>query len=178
MHPVDPVDALDPAERPGRRRALATVRMSVARSARAGRALALGGAVAGLLACGGGGAAAEGGPPNAMLVSQGAELYLRHCAACHGSDARGDGPAADALTKPPADLTRIAARRGGAFPAAEIAGTIDGRLSSPAHGTREMPIWGTRLGDDLPGSPLADDIVRGRIGMLVDYLRTIQQPAR
>jgi len=48
------------------------------------------------------------------------EMFMTYCAVCHGKDAKGDGPAARALNKQPADLTRLAAKNGGnlriAFP--------------------------------------------------------------
>jgi putative copper export protein/mono/diheme cytochrome c family protein len=37
-------------------------------------------------------------------VAEGAALYPAHCAACHGAEGRGDGPAAQALADPPANL--------------------------------------------------------------------------
>lgn len=114
------------------------------------------------------------GAPIPMLVEVGREEFVKHCAACHGLDARGGGPVAEALRTPPADLTRIAARRGGAFPAGEISDWIDGRLATSAHGPREMPVWGARFAEGLPPEPLAQDLVRGRIVTLVEYLRSIQ----
>ena len=59
--------------------------------------------------------AAEPQPPALpdAAVSEGQRVFVRHCSACHGVDGRGDGPAAPALQPPPADLTRIAQRRGG-----------------------------------------------------------------
>ena len=128
------------------------------------------------LACGTSAPPATPSPaePNALLVEVGAEEFARYCAACHGADARGDGPAAGALRTPPADLTRIAARRAGDFPADEIAAWIDGRLAPPAHGTREMPIWGVQLREGLPPGDWTEDLVRGRILTLVEYLRSIQ----
>ena len=41
----------------------------------------------------------------ATAILQGAALYPDHCAACHGTSGRGDGPAAAGLPEPPADLT-------------------------------------------------------------------------
>jgi mono/diheme cytochrome c family protein len=114
--------------------------------------------------------------PNPMLVEVGREEFVAHCASCHGLDARGGGPAALALVTRPADLTRIAARRGGDFPADEIAAWIDGRLAPSAHGTREMPVWGVRLAGGLPEGELTQDLVRGRILTVVEYLRSIQAP--
>ena len=41
----------------------------------------------------------------AQAVADGAALFPQHCAACHGPQGKGDGPAAGALPVPPADLT-------------------------------------------------------------------------
>ena len=112
--------------------------------------------------------------PNPMLVEVGRTEFVQYCAACHGTDARGDGPAASALRTPPADLTRIAMRRDGRFPADEIASWIDGRLAPSAHGTREMPVWGVRFAEGLPRGELSQDLVRGRVLTLVEYLQSIQ----
>jgi mono/diheme cytochrome c family protein len=109
-----------------------------------------------------------------LLAGQGEKQFARYCAACHGLDGRGDGPAAGALTKRPADLTAIAARRGGTFPDAEIAAVIDGRFELPVHGTREMPIWGRRLAEPIAEDATGEEVARGRIDLLVDYLKTIQ----
>jgi hypothetical protein len=81
-----------------------------------------------------------------------------------------------ALMKRPADLTSIAARRGGAFPAGEIAGFIDGRFDLAAHGSREMPVWGQRFGTDVPEAGIGESIARGNIASLVEYLKSIQRP--
>ena len=42
---------------------------------------------------------------SAQSIVLGRDLFAAHCAACHGSEGRGDGPAAKALTITPADLT-------------------------------------------------------------------------
>jgi high-affinity iron transporter len=44
-------------------------------------------------------------PEHAPQLAQGAALYRAQCASCHGPLGRGDGPAAAALTPPPADLS-------------------------------------------------------------------------
>ena len=111
-----------------------------------------------------------------VLADIGEEVYQRHCAACHGESGLGDGPAAGALRVAPADLTRIAARRGGSFPEGEIARFIDGRFSVQAHGTREMPIWGERLGEQIPEASVSEDVVRGQISVVLEYLKAIQRP--
>jgi putative copper export protein/mono/diheme cytochrome c family protein len=42
---------------------------------------------------------------SAASIATGRALFAEHCAACHGTQARGDGPAAKDLQPPPADLT-------------------------------------------------------------------------
>ncbi|MDH3687681.1 MAG: cytochrome c [Myxococcales bacterium] len=111
-----------------------------------------------------------------LLAELGATLFHDHCASCHGVFGLGDGPAASSLKVPPADLTRIASKNGGTFPDADVASYIDGRFELDAHGTREMPIWGRRLAEPIAGGT-GDEVARGQIQILVEYLKTIQQPA-
>jgi mono/diheme cytochrome c family protein len=120
------------------------------------------------------GAPAEEPPAHPALVEIGREYFQSYCASCHGALARGDGPVAATLRTPPADLTRIAARRGGRFPAGEVARFIDGRFELAAHGTREMPVWGARFSETVPDAGLSEEITRGKIASLVEYLKSIQ----
>ncbi|MDJ0788031.1 MAG: cytochrome c [Myxococcota bacterium] len=103
--------------------------------------------------------------------------YVRYCASCHGMDGSGDGPAAPALKAPPPDLRKIAARRDGVFPHASIIRMIDGRDPVIGHGSREMPVWGTRLTEHMaPGLP-TDAKARGTAFLLSLYLAGIQLEA-
>ena len=43
-------------------------------------------------------------PPSEESLARGGALYQQHCQVCHGTQGRGDGPAARALRPPPADL--------------------------------------------------------------------------
>lgn len=43
--------------------------------------------------------------PTPRSIERGRELFLTHCAVCHGPSGRGDGPAAAGLLQRPADLT-------------------------------------------------------------------------
>ena len=122
-------------------------------------------------------AAAPADPEDASQATAaelGHGLYEQYCATCHGLDGRGGGEFANLLGVPPPDLTGIAARRGGAFPAEEIAEWIDGRLTPRAHGSPEMPVWGRRLGVEDPGG--AGEL-GGEIYLLVAYLETLQPAA-
>jgi len=113
--------------------------------------------------------------PDPMLARVGAEMYQQYCASCHGTSADGNGPVAPALKTLPSDLTRIAARRGGEFAESDIARWIDGRFDVLAHGPREMPIWGRKFQDTIGEGTDPDEVVRGRVLTLVEYLKTIQK---
>ena len=107
--------------------------------------------------------------------ASGEDLYRRYCSSCHGLDARGDGPVASALKQKPKDLTRIAERRGGVFPSAELVRIVDGRDVAMAHGTRDMPVWGKRFGEALTPGTAAETVRRGTAQLIVDYLSSLQQ---
>src|SRR3954462_14118837 len=72
----------------------------------------------------------------------GSATFNAYCTVCHGPSGRGDGPAAKALVKPPADLTQISKRNNGKFSDAAVKMHITGDTIVAAHGSREMPIWG------------------------------------
>lgn len=113
--------------------------------------------------------------PAPLTGADGAELFARFCTSCHGDAGRGDGPVAASLKVRPADLTAIAARAGGTFPEDDVREWVDGRAPLPAHGPREMPVWGyeleARAPEDAPGRAAAQDMT----DRLVAYLRSIQR---
>lgn len=83
--------------------------------------------------------------------NDGAAMYQSYCAACHGKDGKGDGPAAPALKTKPADLTVLAKQHGGEIKVKEFEDKVNGSTMMPAHGTEEMPIWGPvfrQMGND------------------------------
>lgn len=109
---------------------------------------------------------------------RGYATYQENCSRYHGVDGRGDGPDADKTRVPTADLTRIAARRGGVFPEAEIVAIIDGRRVVRAHGQSGMPVWGKAFAPDVSGGAPSEVVVKDKIYLLVEYLKAIQrQPA-
>jgi mono/diheme cytochrome c family protein len=71
------------------------------------------------------------------------EMFRSYCAVCHGVEAKGNGPAVAALKVPPPDLTRLSANNGGKFPELRVFNSINGEANLPAHGSSEMPVWGT-----------------------------------
>ena len=82
-------------------------------------------------------------PVKPASPSSGAEMYTAYCALCHGTDGKGHGPAADALKVPSPDLTMLAKRNGGTYPSNHVRSAIEGDLRLPAHGSKEMPVWGS-----------------------------------
>jgi mono/diheme cytochrome c family protein len=112
------------------------------------------------------------------VAEDGRNTFLRYCASCHGAEGRGDGPLASSLTKPPADLTQLAARTGGRFDERAVMSVIDGRQQVAAHGTRDMPVWGAVFEEEEEEKgapyPAYHSLLKSRF--LVDYLATIQQP--
>lgn len=116
---------------------------------------------------------AEVGDP----IARGMATYEASCMSCHGREARGDGPVAEILTIPPADLTQLREKHGGTYPVDYVYRIIDGREEYRAHGTREMPVWGNVWGY-VAGEPVAEEKVKRRINELVEYLRSIQEETR
>lgn len=79
----------------------------------------------------------------ARIPIDGARIFQRQCATCHGTDGRGHGPASSTLKHKPANLTLIAQRNGGKFPYQRVKETIEGKEPGwLALGNREMPIYG------------------------------------
>jgi mono/diheme cytochrome c family protein len=112
---------------------------------------------------------------DAAVEASGRNTYLRYCASCHGSEGKGDGPLAAELTKPPTDLTQLARRAGGHYDESSVMSAIDGRRHVPAHGTRDMPVWGAVFEEEGQGEPYPayQGLLKSRL--LVDYLGTIQE---
>lgn len=113
----------------------------------------------------------------AQEADQGAQLYLRYCAACHGMEGRGDGQMAAILTILPSDLTQLSAGNDGVFPVLRTAWQIDGRDPLLAHGG-VMPLFG----DFFEGQDVALRTETGQTMMtswaiadLLAFLETIQE---
>jgi len=102
--------------------------------------------------------------------ASGKEMFNAYCASCHGVDAKGDGPAAGALKKQPADLTMLARNSGGKYPAMRVMSTIQGGTQT-AHGSKEMPVWGPVL---LSVSNNRPSTVAQRISNLTGYIESLQ----
>jgi hypothetical protein len=120
-------------------------------------------------------AAQTTGPSQPPLVIQsmyGPDLFNYYCASCHGRDGKGHGPTAAALNAAPPDLTMLT-KQHGTFPRARVAAAIGGESSVPflpAHGSRQMPVWGP-IFRYLDPNHRATDL---RIEILVAYIESLQ----
>jgi mono/diheme cytochrome c family protein len=96
--------------------------------------------------------------------------YKAYCAACHGVSGKGDGPAATALKVPPTDLTRLAANAGGTFPSMHVQ-TMIRNADNPAHGSKDMPIWGPVFRSLSSGNQAQVEL---RVSNLAKYIEAMQ----
>jgi mono/diheme cytochrome c family protein len=103
--------------------------------------------------------------------ASGKEMFNSYCAVCHGTDAKGGGPAAAALKSALPDLTTLAKRHDGKFPGDYVSTVLRNGIKAPAHGTSDMPMWGPLFasvsGNEQP-------VVNMRIANLVRYLESLQ----
>jgi mono/diheme cytochrome c family protein len=108
-------------------------------------------------------------PPTYMPTGE--QTYKQYCGACHGVDAKGDGPLARILTTRPSDLTTLAKRHSGKFPYDYVSSVLEFGPGVTAHGSSDMPTWGPifRHFDNQN-----ERIVRQRIKNLCDYLASLQ----
>ncbi|MBS0421238.1 MAG: cytochrome c [Proteobacteria bacterium] len=107
-------------------------------------------------------------------TASGAALFRINCAGCHGTDARGNGPIAEFINAPVADLTRISVRNGGQFPTERVFQVIDGQSGSSVHGVRHMPVWGYEFFGSESDDAKAHLDATQKVDRLVMYLRTLQ----
>ncbi len=101
----------------------------------------------------------------------GRSLYAQNCAACHGADAQGGAQVPD--------LTRIAARAGGAYPQRMVLDKLDGYArGAVAYQGAEMPNFGDLLVGRLTRVETDQGLSRQLpepIVALDAYLRTLQR---
>jgi mono/diheme cytochrome c family protein len=111
-------------------------------------------------------------PMPSVWVPSGEEVYKQFCAACHGTHAQGDGPAASMLKTHAPDLTTLAKRHGGKFPYDYVSRVLRFGPGTTAHGSSDMPTWGPIFRTiDKDSEHAAQDRLRN----LVDYLASLQR---
>ena len=108
---------------------------------------------------------------SAETAPSGAALYKQFCAACHGNDLKGNGPAPAPFKDVPPDLTTLAQRHGGKFPATYVMNVLRNGVTVRAHEPPEMPTWDA---DFKAGYGLSEAQVTLRITRLTAYIKSLQ----
>ncbi len=116
-----------------------------------------------------------GGLSPAIESLAGVDTFDYYCVSCHGKEGKGDGPLAGALRTAVPDLTTVAQRNAEVFPRERVrAAVANTERPITAHGTGDMPVWGTLFGV-LENSAARTD---ARIDGVVRYIERMQQPSR
>lgn len=101
-------------------------------------------------------------------------LYGTYCAGCHGDHAKGGSALPDG--KLPPDLTTLARRHGGIYPAIYVMSTIDGYARERTHGP--MPIFGALIDSPIETWTAPDGTLTPTpraLMLLNDYLSGLQE---
>lgn len=108
-------------------------------------------------------------PIQRSQLHSGKQMFKDYCAACHGMDGKGNGPAAEFLKNPPNDLTVLAKANNGKFPAEHFGTVLRSGTEKHPHGTLDMPTWGPLF------RSLDQDFAELRIHNLRSYVESLQQ---
>jgi mono/diheme cytochrome c family protein len=113
----------------------------------------------------------------ALLMAAGPQTITRYsgptdydvfCKACHGPAGKGDGTLAGSLRRRPADLTALAKKNDGVYPAEAVFKVVE-----KGHEKTDMPAWADVFAKAQESSGPGD--ASARIRELVKYLGTLQQ---
>jgi mono/diheme cytochrome c family protein len=116
-------------------------------------------------------AKSENTVPAVTATAAGQETFRSYCTSCHGKNGKGNGPDAASLKKQPPDLTLLAKKNGGKFPAATVSSVIRGTDFITDHTAQGMPVWG-----DAFRAVNHDEIMVGlKIQNLTLFIESIQQ---
>lgn len=110
-------------------------------------------------------------PIQQTSAASGKEMYNAYCAPCHGTDGKGDGPAASAMKSAPVDLTQLTKKHDGKYPSVYVAGILRFGSGPSSHGSADMPVWGP-LFRSL--DKYHDTVEQQRVSNLVNYIETLQ----
>jgi mono/diheme cytochrome c family protein len=116
-------------------------------------------------------------PAGSETPVSGKQDFLNHCAPCHGTDGKGNGPELKVLPDiHPSDLTNITLKNGGVFPRQKVADMVDGRKAIPSHKRFDMPFWGVNFQQEgKEFTPESEAKAKARIDALVNYVESLQR---
>ncbi len=102
--------------------------------------------------------------------TSGAQMYKDYCAVCHGAEGRSDGPAVAFLNAPPPELSTLAQRNNGQYPANRVSFLLRAGSGYQGHGQLGMPDWATLFHT----SKGVEGYVR--VYNLTNFVGSLQQP--
>jgi mono/diheme cytochrome c family protein len=106
-------------------------------------------------------------------TASGKEMFLKYCASCHGEDGKGHGPAAIAMKTPPPNLTTLSRRHEGKkYPAGYVSAVLKFGKNLAAHGSEDMPVWGSRF---KTLDPIHDPTGQRHVDDVVAYIESLQE---
>lgn len=108
--------------------------------------------------------------PSKIVQPTPKELFMDHCASCHGVDGSGNGPLAAEMRVAPENLRLLKQTNNGNFPSVKVQRSVDGRAMPRSHGLPDMPVWGRHW--LRQGLNEAD--VKARAIMITGYIASIQ----
>ena len=111
-------------------------------------------------------------PAKPTSAVSGESMYVNYCAACHGTNGKGNGPALRALSTRPTDLTALARNNGGKFPTDHVFVVLRHGLAPASEVSLDMPAWGPILASMDKAHPAMEE--QQRISNLTRYLQMMQ----
>lgn len=112
---------------------------------------------------------------SAAETDTGKQMYLQHCASCHGADGKGNGAVTRQLKIKATDLTLLRKKNKGIYPLDDVMAAIDGRRTVKGHGERDMPVWGEVFITEKENKkyPELTSLLKAKI--IAEYVATLQR---
>jgi mono/diheme cytochrome c family protein len=104
-------------------------------------------------------------------IASGKKTFAKYCASCHGIDGVGNGIVATALKTPPTDLTTISKKNEGKYPAGFVAAVLKFGRNVAAHGSQDMPVWGSVFKNI---DPVRDPTGQKHVDDVIAYIESLQ----
>jgi mono/diheme cytochrome c family protein len=108
-------------------------------------------------------------------VDSGKQMYLQHCASCHGSTGKGDGAVSHDLKVKVPDLTQLRRNNKGTYPTDRVLSSIDGSRLVRAHGDRTMPVWGEIFRKEHEKQKYTELTSLLKAKLIAEYVGTLQK---
>jgi len=110
-------------------------------------------------------------PVKSTSPVSGKDMYKAYCAVAMERDGKGGGSGRQRAEDSPRDLTLLSKNNGGKYPSLKVSATIRGESALPAHGSKDMPVWGALFWSMSGGH---EGEVQQRTANLSRYIESLQ----